>query len=336
MISFERLNINNVDWEKVYASRSVNIFQTLPWINYLTEIQNVQPIMAAVKSDGQMLGYYTGFITNKFGLKILGSPFRGWTTYFMGFNLAPEASYHDVLQAFPKFAFDELGCQYFEIIDPQVNQDNCGGLPYRIERLPWFALDLSGNEETIFAKLTGDCRRRIRRANDDGIVIEEAHDAGFVDDYYRQFQDVMSKKSMVPTYKIDSVRKLIDYFTPTGNLILLRARNADGECVATEICLALNQTGVGWGAASWRQYQYLHPNEILLWQAMKALHARGVKYFHLGGESEEFKRKFGAQDAQLYRLRKARNPVLDQILNVMTSPKNSRYRNWMLGHLRSK
>jgi hypothetical protein len=333
MISFERLDINDVDWDKVNDSKGANIFQTLPWINYLKATQKVEPVIAAVKSDGHTQGYFTGFITKKFGMRILGSPFRGWTTYFMGFNLLPGTPYHDVLETFPKFAFDDLKCHYLEIIDPNISCDGSEGLSYRVERLPWFALNLTGGEEDIYANMKSDCRRKVRKAIKDGVVIEEASDIAFADEYFAQFQDVMAKRSLISTYRIDTVRKLIEYLAPTGNILLLRARNSDGLCIATDIFLALNQTGVGWGAASWRQYQYLHPNELLYWHGMKYLQAKGVQKLHLGGESESFKRKFGSQEDQIYRLKKAKNPLLERFLEIITSPKNSNFRNWVLRKL---
>jgi hypothetical protein len=66
---------------------------------------------------------------------------------------------------------------------------------------------------------------------------------------------------------------------------------------------------------------------------MKELCAKGVDKFHLGGECGMFKRKIGAQEEHIYRLMKAKNPILDSFLAIMTSPKNSHFRNWMLRKL---
>jgi CelD/BcsL family acetyltransferase involved in cellulose biosynthesis len=333
MISFERLDPQKIDWESINQTQGINIFQTLPWINYLIATHQVEPVVAAVKSDGRKIGYYTGMITHKYGLKILGSPFRGWTTYFMGFNLSPEAAYPEVLAAFQKFAFSELKCHYLEIIDPHIGSTDCTGLSYRTEHLPWFAIDLQGSEDDLLARLDSKCRQSIRKAVKNGIVIEEASDLAFADEYFAQCQEVMANKSLVPAYGLDCTRCLLEQLIPTGNILLLRARNVDGACIATGIFLAMNGLGVGWGAASWRQYQTLHPNDLLYWYVMTNFRNRGVQKLHLGGECESFKKKFGSQDAQLYRLTKAKDPLIDRFLAAITSPKSSRYRNWMLRKL---
>jgi hypothetical protein len=155
----------------------------------------------------------------------------------MGFTLLPGTSYHEILQAFQYFAFHDLKCDYFEIIDPKISCDCCEGLSFRLERLPWFSVDLTGGEEAIFANMTSDCRRKVRKAIKDGVVIEETSDISFADVYYAQYLDVMEKKSLKETITIDDVRRLIEYLTPTGDVMLFRARNSDGLCIATGIVL---------------------------------------------------------------------------------------------------
>jgi hypothetical protein len=78
MISFQRLHLEDVKWEDTSVYDEINVFQTLPWLNFLAETQNAEPVIAAVKSDGRLLGYFTGLKVNKYGIKVLGSPFRGW------------------------------------------------------------------------------------------------------------------------------------------------------------------------------------------------------------------------------------------------------------------
>ena len=323
-------------WEKISEYQGANIFHTLPWINFLADFKGADPVIATVQSDGQVRGYFTGLITKKYGLKILGSPFRGWGTHFMGFNLKPDVSYHEVLQAFPKFAFDELKCHYFEITDSSLKRDEWKGLSYRVEQLQWLALDLTKDEEELFANMKDkSCRRAIRRAVKKGVVVEETTDPGFADEYYAQTQDVMAKQSLVPTYSLDFIRQMIAHLLPTGNLLLLRARNSEGDCIATKILLVFNKVAVGWGGASWRQYQGLNPNELVTWYAIKKLKSMGVEVLHLGEGSAQFKRKFGSYDAPIFRLMKPKYLVLNIPISIATSLKNSRMRNWVLNIIES-
>ena len=65
---------------------------------------------------------------------ILGSPFHGWTTPYMGFNLAPGIPRGDALQALERFAFGELGCVHLEVTDRYLTIEEGGklGFTYRL------------------------------------------------------------------------------------------------------------------------------------------------------------------------------------------------------------
>ena len=80
-----------------------------------------------------------------------------------------------------------------------------------------------------------DCRQCIRKAQESGVVIEEANDLSFADEHYAQLKHVFALKNSVPPFGVDRIRKLIELVHPSGNLLMLRARNKDGICIATSI-----------------------------------------------------------------------------------------------------
>jgi hypothetical protein len=331
MISFEQVDPKEIDADMLMRIGGVNVFQTPPWLRLIADLHDAEPIMAKVKGDQGTCGYFSGLLVKKYGLRILGSPFRGWATYFMGFNLMPEVSRQEVLRAFPAFVFRQLGCHYLEIIDPCFLKEMGRGSPYHVEHLPWFALDLTPDEDGMFANMKDTGRRGVRKALKSGVSVEEASDPEFADDYYSQYKEVMAKQSLLPVYEVEVVRRLIRDLFPTGSLLLLRARNPEGLCIATALFLILNKTAIYWGGASWQEYQQLHPNELIIWQAMKTAKKRGAETLHLGGEAEQFKLKFGSHDAAIYRLKRARNIFLDTALLVFSGiSENSRFRNWFI------
>ncbi len=330
MIAFETLNINDVPWESLSNSENLNVFQSLAWLKFVAETQKATPIVSAIRSEENLLGFFTGLITQKLGFKILGSPLRGWSTDFMGFNLYPQASKREILKAFPKFVFQTLGCHYFELIDPTINKNDIDGLPFDIEILPRFVLDLTKSEDELFKDMKGSCRNYIRQSIRNGVTIEEATDITFAEDYYSQLKEVFAKQSLEPPYSLERLIKMIELLLPTGKLLLLRAKEPSGKCIATGIFLASNRTCVWWGEASWRQYQSLRPNEPMVWYGMKYWKERGVKDFHLGGGWELFKSKFGSQTVQIIRLMKAKYVVLDLVRNFLMKSQNPRLRNWAI------
>ena len=333
MITFERIAFDEMDWESAVQTGSMNIFQSRPWLDFLTERQPLEPVAACIRENGELRGFFVGLIAEKFGLRILGSPFRGWTTYFMGFNLKPGTPRRPVLEAFPQFAFHELGCQYLELIDPLLEETNASGLNYRIESLPWYALDLQPSESVLFANMKHACRTNIRKACKNGLVIEQACEPGFAEEYYAQYVEVMQRHALQPAFRLETVQLMLKHLLPTGHLLLLRARLPNGECIATGLFLAFQHTAVFWGAASRNDDQHLRPNEYLAWQGVKLLKARGVETLHFGGYAGQYKEKFGCQDARLRRLRLASSTVLGSLIDFAAAPQSEHYRNWILKHL---
>jgi CelD/BcsL family acetyltransferase involved in cellulose biosynthesis len=316
MISMQRMAIDQVAWDELDRFPDRTIFQTLPWINFVAQTQAAEPLIAAVKENSNTIGYFTGLIIKKFGFRILGSPFPGWTTPYQGFNLLPEYSRRRVLGMLPSFVFDELKCHHLELSDPYVSEDEYKGLPFSVTLNPGFWIDLTLAEDKLFTNMKRkSCRGNIRKAEKLGIIIEEASDPEFAEDYFAQLGDVFAKQSLIPTYKIERVRALIRNLYPTGNLLLLRARNPQGVCIATGIFPACNDTMYFWGAASWRQYQPLRPNELLVWHAMKSWKSRGIKKFNMGGGGE-YKRKYGPYVITIPHLTKSRFDFLFSLRNM--------------------
>ncbi len=333
MISFERLALDEMSEEDSSRVGELNVFQTSAWLHFVADIQNAEPVIAVVKCDGRFLGYFTALISHVLGLRILGSPPKGPLTYFMGFNLVPDAPKREILQALPRFAFKELRCHYLELVDPNLTPSDWEGLPYRVENRHFYGIDLSKSQDELLAQMDSTGRNCIRKSIKNGVVIEEASDISFADEYYAQYQEVLAKHSLTPTYSLHSVRKMIEYILPTGNLLLLRARNPEGVCIATGIFLALGQTAVVWGAASWRQYQSLLPNELIAWHGMQSMRARGASVLNSGAKSEHFKEKLGARELQVCRLMQTESKLFGSLLFPLMSPTSQKYTSWALKRL---
>jgi len=103
---------------------------------------------------------------------------------------------------------------------------------------------------------------------------------------------VFAKQGLVPTYPVERVRALVKNLEPTGRLLLVRARDPEGKCIATGIFPGFNKTAEFWGNASLRSSQNLRPNEAIHWYVMRYWKARGVEVYDWGGEGK-YKEKYG-------------------------------------------
>jgi hypothetical protein len=301
-----------VDWDALDASPERSVFQTREWLAFLAEAQNAAPLIAGILHGQQRVGTFTGLVFSRFGVRILGSPFPGWTTPYIGFNVDPGISRGDALQAVERLAFGSLRCLHMEIADLHMHVSVAEKAGFRRAAYDSYRTDLTASEEQLFSRMRGSCRRCIRKAEACGVLIEEASDAGFADEYYAQLVDVFQKQALVPSYGPERVRCLIKHLLPTGRLLLLRARAPDGRCIATGIYPGMGDVGHLWGNASWRDGQHMRPNEALNWYAMRYWKSRGAASFDWGGLGS-YKEKYGAEPMSVPWVYKSRVPLLSSL-----------------------
>jgi Acetyltransferase (GNAT) domain len=292
------LDFATADHDKLDKFADRTVFQTYQWVRFIAESQKASPVLAELREKGKAVGYFTGLTLERFGVKLLGSSFPGWTTPYMGFNLLPGLSRAAALAAVEEMAWRDLKCLHMEVSDPLFAVDDGQTLGFNCDFYTSYRTDLARSEEEIFQSMDGACRRCVRKAEKSGVTIEEAQDAGFADEYYEQLKDVFSKQGLVPTYGVDRVRTLIKHVRPSGNLLLVRARDAEGNCIATGIFPGFNQIAEFWGNASMRSSQILRPNEAIHWYAMKYWKKRGAVIYDWGGGGS-YKEKYGCTPHQV-------------------------------------
>jgi hypothetical protein len=281
-----------VRWEELDRFEDRSVFQTRGWVAFVSESQGASPLIVELIEGGQLAGYFTGLTFSRFGVKILGSSFPGWTTPYMGFNLREGASRAAALAAVEEMAWSELKCLHIEISDPLFSVDDGQSLGFDCEFYHSYRTDLRCSEEELFNNMESACRRCIRKAEKSEVRIEEADDPAFADEYYEQLQEVFGKQKLTPTYNVERVRSLIRNVKPSGNLLLLRARDKDGQSIATGIFPGFNKIAEFWGNASRRSGQQLRPNEAIHWYAMRYWKRRGAQIYDWGGQGA-YKEKYG-------------------------------------------
>jgi hypothetical protein len=286
------IDFESADWKRMDGFADRTVFQTQAWVRFVSQCQRAAPVLGELREGGEIVGYFTGLTFTKLGVKVLGSSFPGWTTPYMGFNLAPGESRAAALRALEITAWDKLKCLHIEVSDPYFVPEDGLNLGFQGGAYESYRTDLTKLEDEIFSGMSSACRRCIRKAEKSGVTIEEAHDPAFADEYYAQLKDVFGKQGLVPTYDIGRVRSLIEHLGKTDRLLLLRARDAQGQCIATGIFPGFNGIAEFWGNASFRSSQILRPNELIHWYAMRYWKRRGIAVYDWGGGGT-YKEKYG-------------------------------------------
>jgi len=308
MLHFERLNLTLDDWDtRLKAFSDCTIFQTAAWLRFLENTQRGEVVIAALTDDHQIWGYFSGLMVRKCGISILGSPFHGWTTPYMGLTLSARIPRSAALRALVEFAFQRLRCLHLELADRYVRREDLDGLNCDFQVYCGYEVDLAASEDALLGKMTRQCRQCIRKATRCGVVVEEATDLSFADEYYDQLRAVLGRKGLRPFYDLQRVRELIRILQPAGSLLLLRVRAPEGTSIATAISVGAHSAAYLWGYASYQNYQILRPNELLLWYTMRYWKRRGIRTFDMGGPGE-YKRKFGGYEIAVPWFRVSRSP----------------------------
>ena len=289
---FEAVAFDAVDWAALDRFDDRTFCQRRAWLAFLRESQRGEISIARLDDAGATVGYFTGLITRRFGARIMGSPFPGWTTPYLGLNLAPGVSRLAAVAALVPFVFKTLGCLHLELADPYLTREDLASHPFEAHVGTTFVTDLRTTEDLLFETMDSSTRRAIRKGVKAGVVIEEAAAEGFADEYYGHLIDVFAKQGLSPTYGRDRVAAMIAHVHPTGDLLLLRARDPDGHSIATGIFPGFNHRSHFWGNGSLRASQILRPNEAIHWHALRYWREHGVQEHDWGGGGD-YKEKYG-------------------------------------------
>jgi hypothetical protein len=293
---------DHIPWDELDRLADRTVFQTREWLEFIAETQNGTPVVAELRYGGALAGYFSGVLIRKLGVRILGSPFPGWTTPYIGFNLLPGTiTRRQATEGLRLWAFGQMGCWHFEVSDWQFRNEGTVADRLELEPSETYDSDLTQTEEELLGRMRNSCRWSIRKAEKSGVTIEEAVAAGFADEHYVQLQDVFARQGLNPTYGVERVRALVRRLHPTGRLVLLRARNPEGRSIATGIYPAFNQLAHLWGTASLRAEQHWRGNDLMHWYALRYLKRMGVKHFNWGGSGGHghYKEKYGGVPASI-------------------------------------
>ncbi len=331
-MKLHQINFKAANWSLLDSFEDRTVFQTRAWLQFVEEAQSATPVVAEVRDSRDIVGYFSGLTFSKFGMKVLGSSFPGWTTPYMGFNLKPGVSRRAALEALEKFAWDELKCLHMEVSDPNFTFEDGDVLGFKAEHYASYRTDLTKSEEELFNGMDSACRRCVRKAEKSGVTIEEAQDLAFADEYFEQLKDVFAKQGLVPTYSVDRVRSLVKHVAPSGNLLLIRARDPEGKCIATGIYPGFKKIAEFWGNASFRSHQNLRPNEACHWYALRYWKRRGVTIYDWGGEGT-YKEKYGCVPHRVPWFTKSRYQIVGALRNEARNmfARKQKFLGWLQG-----
>lgn len=291
------------------------LFTTKDWFSFLIRYAHIKPIIVEISGGGNVLGYFYAGEIKKFGIKILASPFGGWGTCWMGFDLADGCNKFEIVGPLWDFLSKRLHYYYAEITDRDFSLEEAEKYGYSCVTASTLELRIDRTDEELFKVFKTDCRNFIRQFERRGATIEIAEpDHKFVSEYYDQMIDVFAKQGLTPPNGPDKYDDLFATLGDTGKLLCLRVRSPEGDSIASSIFLGFNEKCYYWAGSSYREHQHYRPNEYMIWTAIKYWRDRGCKIMDMVGD-RDYKHKFGPEPVNYAGIYLTKYPLLIQLCN---------------------
>ncbi len=273
-----------------------SIFTTKEWIQFIQEDSKAKPIIIRITESDEFIGYFTALSIVKFGVKIVASPFPGWSTVYMGLDLVDKSQKLGIISELIPFLYKFEKCFFIQITDRDISVEKAKKAGYHIQTAGTLELPINLDDAGLFKNMKTDCRNFIRQFERRGASLEFAiPNDEFAEEYYNQLQDVFSKQGLVPTYSLDKVKCLLKNLGDSDNILCLRVQDPEGISIATSIFPGYNKKFFFWGGASYRSGQSYRPNEYMIFKAIQYWRDRGCEVFDMVG-IRQYKKKFGSHE----------------------------------------
>lgn len=303
MYKFEPTTVDEIEQNTVsYKDRL--IFQTKDWISFVERTQKVIPIFLKISNEEQHIGYFTGFVFSKFGLKILGSPFRGWTTLYMGFNIKDDIKINraELIKPLWQYIKQKYHCVYGEIIDRFISPQEVKQMQLTYSLQGSYELDLDKSEDDLFSSFTKHCRKHIRLFERNPVCVQEVKpDSQFAQLYYEQICQVFRYQGLLPSYDLHRVKMLFECLQNSGRLYCLQVLDPAEKPIACSISFGFNKRCYTWGSTSMRGKKDYRQSEGIRWRIIQYWRNKGCTSLDMVGR-RSYKLKFNPVDLEVPRI----------------------------------
>jgi len=317
LYSFEIVDIDKVNICEFNSFSNKTPFTTIQWIQFLSEDKNAIPIIIRITNKNELIGYFSGLIFKILGFKIFGSPFKGWNTNYMGFDLYNYDIIDELIEPTIQFVMRKTKCIYLEMVDRNITPDKIKNLKYEVEVVKNLEIDIDKNDELLIKSIKKDCREFIRQFERRGAYIEVTEPTDeFIKVLYSQLCEVFKRQNLIPPYRIDKIQKCVKYLKDTGMMLCLQVKEPLGSVIASYIFLGLNQRCIAWCTSSCRKYQHFRPNEYLIWYGIRKFRDLGYKIFDFTG-IRQYKYKWNPKEVHYIRITATKYVILKYLRDAI-------------------
>jgi len=272
------------------------VFHALPWLETIEEAMGLKLVLAKVEKNGQCAGIWPFLEQRKGPFRVVGSPLPGWGTAYMGPLIAENEKAQDLLGAI--LSSKLIGSpSYFELraIDRRTSMDLISFGFKRLKRFETALLKLESDEKTMWDRLAGNCRTKVRKATKANIEVKEEISLDFLDDFWQMSLETFGKSGRLPGYNPELIRILWKRLKP-HNMVRTYSAWQGQQRIAVAIRLYDDRTVYAWNGVSTMEARKLAPNNLIEWQVIRDAVIGGLRehdFVSISGSAGTFKKSFG-------------------------------------------
>lgn len=170
-----------------------------------------------------------------------------------------------------------------------------------------YLLDLEGGEETLLAAMSSKRRSELRKAEKDGVVVEETRDLAVVEETVALTFARQDKR-----YPADLLHRLLGALESQDNWFAARSL-VDGKTASVSYCLHSGDTAYYLFGGYDARLRSAQAGPAVLWKAIRMAMERGLSRFDFEGSMnpaiERFYSDFGGRLTPLFRVTRAWYPL---------------------------
>jgi hypothetical protein len=252
------------------------------WLDAVSEGTGFGVRYVGVVEGRELVAAVPGFLTQRGPLRLFGSPLRGTMTSYLGpVSLDPgctgNAARH-VMVACADFARRHWWAPYAQFTTRDASPER---LPvptagWHEQRPGSYRLDLAAGEESLFAQLKSHCRRNVRKAAREGVVVIPFDDAEL---FHRILAETFRRHGSASWHSTRFFRAIMDDL-PARGLLRPWAAQYEGQIIAVGLFLQDDQEMHFLSGASLPRSGSLPTSSLLHWHAISAAAREGLRVFN--------------------------------------------------------
>jgi CelD/BcsL family acetyltransferase involved in cellulose biosynthesis len=287
-------------WEEFLQEHPrASMFHSRAWLNALRRTYSFPTIAFTTSPAGRKLENAIVFCRVESwitGRRLVSLPFSDHCE-----PLVDTREDREILSSAVEREFERERARYFEI-RPVSPVGLTTALQHTQVPYAFHVLDLSPSLDAIFAGFHhSSTKRKIRRAEREGLVYREGSTPELLSDFYRLFTVSRQRQGLAPQSR-GWFANLSECF---GNALKVRVALRGGQCIAAMITMRYKDTLTYKYGCSDVRYNNLGPMHLLFWNAIQEAKVSGMRYFDFGRCDADqdglitFKNRWGARQSKL-------------------------------------